>query len=63
MKYIESETTINRPVPTISKPSVSTKPAFNKSVCADDDLMWVDKYRPTNVQEIIGSGDIVKKLW
>jgi replication factor C subunit 1 len=47
-----------------STSSSSSAPAFKKEVTAvrDEDLMWVDKYKPKKLEDIMASDGLVKKL-
>ena len=35
---------------------------LSQGAVSQGDLLWVDKYKPKNIQEIIGSMDTIKKL-
>ena len=47
-----------------STSSNASIPAFKKDIGAvrDDDLMWVDKYKPKKLEDIMASDGLVKKL-
>lgn len=59
---VSSSSVSSAPRPSTSVSSALPKTTSARSNPSTSDLLWVDKYKPSNVKEIIGCSDTVKKL-